>query len=264
MLISIWNGTPEYLNAGIPQFKATLNPFLSQVSDGTSVIIIPGGGYRKKAWDHEGIQIAEWLNQNGIHAFVLDYRIAPYSGNAILSDAQRAIRWVRYHASEYSLNPERIGILGFSAGGHLAGCTATMFDFGKDGDSINQVSCRPDFAVLGYPVISMDTSITHRETQRIFTGSEAPALEQREQASVDCRVTSDTPPLFIWHTAQDKAVSPEHSVRLFQACLKHHVPVELHIFPEGPHGLGIPRDMPHVAQWANLCIHWIRQIKRPV
>jgi acetyl esterase/lipase len=235
-------------------------------ASGTAVVICPGGGYSGRATNHEGKQIAEWLNERGVHAFTLKYRTvgesqipAPLQPGPML-DVQRAIRTVRARAKDDGVNPSRIGVWGFSAGGHLASTSATHFDAGQPAanDPIDKVSCRPDFAILAYPVITMGAK-THGGSKTNLIGKQ-PDEELVEFYSNEKQVTAKTPPTFLFHTVQDKAVPIENS-RMFQAaCEKAGVPVELVEYEEGRHGvgLGLNTKLP-LAGWSVKLDEWMRK-----
>jgi acetyl esterase/lipase len=229
---------------------------------GAAVVVCPGGGYRVLAADHEGKQVAQWLNSLGVSAFVLQYRLGErYRHPAPLQDAQRAIRLVRIRAKEWGIAPTRVGILGFSAGGHLASTAATHFDDGRPdaADPVERQSSRPDFAVLAYAVISLVEPVAHAGSRRFLLGDPAdPALV--EQLSNERQVTPRTPPTFLWHTADDASVSVENSILFFGALRKAGVPGELHVFPHGRHGLGLAPDDPVVSQWPRLCAAWMQAL----
>ena len=230
-----------------PSLRVYLPP--QEKASGAGIVICPGGGYRILAIDHEGHQIAKWLNAHGITAFVLQYRLGPkYSHPIPLDDAQRAIRYVRAHAQRYNISPTRLGILGLSAGGHLASTVATHFDSGnkQSGDLVEQVSCRPDFLVLAYPVVSMSEDFAHAGTRRFLLG-ENPKISLQKQLSNERHVTSDTPPTFLFHTAEDDVVSVKNSLAFYRACLDASVPAELHVYPNGPHGIGLAPGAPVVS-----------------
>ncbi|MFN7997306.1 MAG: alpha/beta hydrolase [Bryobacteraceae bacterium] len=225
----------------------------------TAVIVCPGGGYGALAKDHEGDQIARWLNSIGISAFVLQYRIAPrYHHPAPIQDAQRAIRFVRSHAGEYGIAPERIGIWGFSAGGHLASTTGTHFDGGNPqaADPIDRVSCRPDFMILAYPVISFTTPYTHRGSLRNLLGDN-PDAKLVASLSNETQVTAQTPPTFLFHTDEDKGVPPENSILFYLALRKAGVPAELHIYQRGPHGVGLAPTDAVLVTWTQRLKDWL-------
>ena len=240
--------------------RPTLTIYLPEKSSGTGVVVCPGGGYRNLAMDHEGKQIAEWLNQLGVAAFVLKYRLGPrYHHPAMIQDAQRAIRVVRHRASEFGLATDRIGIWGFSAGGHLAATAATHFDRGVPDatDPLARVSCRPDFAVLAYPVISFTTEFTHKGSLLHLLG-EKPDPNLIENLSNEKQVTSETPPVFLFHTNEDKGVPPENSVLFYLALRRAGVPAEMHIYERGPHGVGLASKDAILSSWPARLADWFR------
>jgi acetyl esterase/lipase len=227
---------------------------------GTAVIVCPGGGYVNLSMDKEGDQIARWLNSIGVTAFVLKYRLGPkYRHPVELGDAQRAIRIVRHKAAAYRVQPDRIGIMGFSAGGHLASTAGTHFETvnGKAGDPIDQVSSRPDFLVLVYPVISFTTPYVHRGSLRALLGDGAdPKLV--EGLSNELQVTAQTPPTFLFHTSADTTVPPENSVLFYMALRKAGVPAEMHIYERGPHGVGLAQTDEALSSWPSRLAAWLR------
>jgi acetyl esterase/lipase len=247
----------------------TITVYRPEKPTGASVVVCPGGGYVFLATEHEGKQVAEWLNSLGVTAVVLKYRLGPrYKHPAMLHDAQRAIRTVRARAEEWSLDPKRVAILGFSAGGHLASTAATHFDAGKDdaSDPVDRQSCRPDLAILVYPVIALSTPYGHAGSLRNLLG-ESPSKELIEDLSNELRVTKDTPPTFLAHTNEDKGVPAENSLLFALSLRKAGVPVELHLFEKGPHGLGlgsgweghnIPADEAF-QEWPRLCATWLKR-----
>jgi acetyl esterase/lipase len=240
-----------------PKITVYLAPAESRT--GAAVIVCPGGGYRLLAADHEGRQVAQWLNSLGVSAFVLQYRLGPrYHHPAPLQDAQRAIRMVRSRATTWGVDPARVGILGFSAGGHLASTAATHFDEGRPDatDPIERASARPDFAVLCYPVVSLEAPVAHAGSRVHLLGETAEAALV-ELLSNERQVTPRTPPTFLWHTADDSAVPVENSLLFFQALRKAGVPAELHVFPHGRHGLGLAPGDAAVSQWPGLCARWM-------
>ncbi|QAY68218.1 alpha/beta hydrolase [Paenibacillus protaetiae] len=223
-----------------------------------AVIVLPGGGYARRA-EHEGKPIAEWLNRTGIHSFVLDYRVAPNRHPLPLADAQRAIRYVRCHAEQYGVDPERVGIVGFSAGGHLASTAGTHFDLGDaaSGDPVERYSSRPDLMVLGYPVISFG-EFRHNGSKANLIGEDAPD-ELVQLLSNDKQVTPQTPPAFLWHTEDDGAVPVENSLLFAAALRRNGVPHEVHVFESGRHGLGLAEGEPETYMWPLLCANWLRR-----
>jgi acetyl esterase/lipase len=242
--------------------KPTLTVYLppEDKATGTAVVICPGGGYGHLAVDHEGRQIAEWLNSLGVAGFILQYRIAPrYRHPAPLQDAQRAIRTVRARAGEWKIDPGRIGIIGFSAGGHLASTAATHFDDARPAtdDPIEQVSPRPDFLILCYPVITFGERGRHTGSMRNLLGQNPdPALV--ENLSNEKQVTPQSPPTFLFHTTDDSAVPAENSVLFYLALKKAGVPAELHIYERGRHGVGLARDDRALRSWPVRCAEWLR------
>jgi acetyl esterase/lipase len=242
-----------------PQDIPTLTPYIpKEKATGAAVIVCPGGGYSHLA-DHEGGPVAEWLNSVGITAFVLKYRIGPrYHHPAPLQDAARAIRLVRSRAAEWKLDPQRIGILGFSAGGHLASTIGTHFDLGVPDatDPIERVSSRPDLLVLIYPVITMG-NFTHAGSKKQLLGDN-PSAEMVTLLSNELQVTKDTPPTFLVHTANDAGVPVENSLHFAEALRKAGVPFEMHIYERGPHGFGLGGKDPVLSTWPTTCAAWLR------
>lgn len=235
---------------------------------GASVVICPGGGYGFLATEHEGSDVAKWLNSLGVAGVMVKYRLGPkYHHPAPLEDAQRAIRTVRARAKEWNLDPKRVGILGFSAGGHLASTAATHFDSGKPDakDPIDRESCRPDVAILVYPVVALATEYGHAGSLKNLLG-EKPSQEMIENLSNERQVTKQTPPTFLAHTNEDTGVPPENSLLFAMALRKAGVPFELHLFEKGQHGLGlgtgwekfkIPTNEEFQA-WPRLCAAWLK------
>jgi len=235
-------------------------PAAKESANGTGVIICPGGGYQILAVDHEGTQVAKWFNSIGVTAFVLKYRLAPrYKHPAPMQDVQRAIQYVRAHAQDYHLSPTRIGVAGFSAGGHLASTAATHFVEALSGvnDPISHVSSRPDFAVLAYPVITMTESFGHAGSKKNLLGDE-PKAELVKLMSNELQVTPRTPPTFIFHTGDDTGVPAENAIAFYSACRRHKVPAELHIYQFGPHGVGLAPGDPALNTWKNHVHDWLR------
>ena len=209
--------------------------------------------------DKEGTQIALWLNSLGVSAFVLQYRIAPrYHHPAPLQDAQRALRTVRSRAKEWNVDPKKIGIWGFSAGGHLASTAATHFDDGKADadDPIEKVSSRPDFAILCYPVITFEDPYCHKGSRENLIGKN-PDPKLLESLCNEKQVTDKTPPTFLFHTGTDTAVPPENSVLFYLALRKAKVPAEMHIYEQGPHGIGLASKDPVLATWPDRLAAWL-------
>ncbi|MEP7271122.1 MAG: alpha/beta hydrolase [Acidobacteriota bacterium] len=226
---------------------------------GAAIVVCPGGGYGHLA-DHEGHTVAVWLNQLGITAAVLKYRLGPrYQHPSMLQDAQRAIRLMRSQSSSWRVDPQRIGIMGFSAGGHLASSAATHFDDGKPAsqDPVERVSSRPDVVILAYAVITMGARYTHQGSRRNLLG-ETPTAELVDQLSNEKQVSSRTPPAFLFHTEDDAAVPVENSL-LFAAALRAaKVPYELHIYEHGRHGVGLAQSEAALKTWPGLLEVWLR------
>jgi acetyl esterase/lipase len=241
-----------------PTLTISLPP--ADKASGAAVVICPGGGYGFLAVDHEGKQIAEWLNQRGIAAFMLKYRIAPrYRHPAPLQDAQRALRTVRARAKEWNVDPKRIGIWGFSAGGHLASTAGTHFDDGNADakDPIERASCRPDFLILCYPVITLETPYAHMGSRDNLLGKN-PDAKLVQSLCNEKQVTAKTPPTFLFHTNADAGVVPENSVLFYLALRKAKVPAELHIYEKGPHGVGLAQKDPVLKSWPDRLESWLK------
>jgi acetyl esterase/lipase len=244
--------------------KPTLTIYLppQETATGAAVVICPGGGYGHLAMDHEGHQVAQWLNSFGVAGVILTYRHrnsgAGYGHPAPLQDAQRAIRTARGRAKEWGVDPNRIGILGFSAGGHLASSAATHFNesFYEPRDAIDRASCRPDFAVLIYPVVTLKDPFTHVGSRVNLLGRE-PDPQLVETLSNETQVTPQTPPTFLLSTWEDTAVPAENSINFYLALRKAKVPAEMHIFLKGPHGFGLGANRGPVAAWPGLCQKWM-------
>ncbi|PQO37252.1 alpha/beta hydrolase [Bremerella cremea] len=233
----------------------------SEINTGCAVVVCPGGGYGHLATGHEGVEIGEFWNKQGVAAFVVEYRHSGrgYKHPAPLQDAQRAVRTVRARAEEYNLDPNRIGIMGFSAGGHLASSVGTHFDAGNPDakDPVERVSSRPDFMILCYPVIAFDKPYTHKGSQRNLLGDDAPA-ELIEKMSSELQVTKDTPPTFLFHTTEDTGVPPQNSIVFYMALKEKGVPAEMHVFEKGRHGIGLGKNVPGSSAWPRLCVMWLK------
>ncbi len=226
---------------------------------GAAFVVCPGGGYGGLA-EHEGKPVAQWLNTLGITGYVLKYRLGPrYHHPVEMRDAQRALRYVRAHAAENKIDPHRIGILGFSAGGHLASTVATHFDAGdpKAPDMVNRVSCRPDAAVLLYPVITMTDPFTHGGSRHNLLG-DTPDPELVNLLSNERQITKQTPPVFLVHTSDDSVVPVENSLLFALACRAARVPCELHVYEHGPHGFGLGGNNPVLNTWPASCAMWLK------
>ena len=257
----LWSGAAPGALGSEEKDVPTLTPWIAKNPNGKAIVVCPGGGYGALAVDHEGKQIAQWLNSQGISAFVLRYRLGPkYRHPIMLGDAQRALRTVRARAAEFKVNPAKIGIMGFSAGGHLSATAATHFDPGNAsaGDVIDRVSSRPDFAVLAYPVITFtEEPYVHKGSRRNLLGDN-PDPKLVENLSNERAVTRETPPVFLFHTNADTGVPPENSVLFYMALRKHGVPAELHIYENGPHGVGLAWSDIALASWPGRLADWLR------
>jgi acetyl esterase/lipase len=250
----------------IPTITIYLPP--KEKATGASVVICPGGGYEFLATEHEGKEVAEWLNTLGVAGVVLKYRLAPkYRHPAQLDDASRAIRMVRWKSRTWGLDPDRVGIMGFSAGGHLASMLATHFREAHPapGDEINGFSDRPDIAILIYPVVTLAAGYNQKDTGQNLLGPEATSSRLAE-LSTEAKVNEKTPPTFLAHTMADVDVPMENSLAFAMALRKHKVPVELHLFEKGTHGLGLGKGAkrfkigpePSFEAWPPLCATWLK------
>jgi len=242
----------------------TLHIYLPEqgAGTGTAIVVCPGGGYQGLAMGHEGEDMGNWLSANGIAAFILEYRLPPrYRHPVPLQDARRAVRTVRARAEEWGIRQDRIGILGFSAGGHLAATVGTHFDGGdaEASDPIERASCRPDFMVLGYALISFMPPHTHPAARGHLMGERQDDTALIEFLSNETQVTPSTPPAFLFHTDADQVVPSEHSVLFYLALRRAGVPAELHVFEQGVHGLGLAPDDPGMDTWPDLCLTWLRE-----
>ena len=227
------------------------------------MLVIPGGGYQHVAIGHEGFQIAAWLNLQGIPAFVLDYRVAPYHYPAPIEDGQRAMRLIRAHAAEYGIDPHRLGVWGFSAGGHLASTLGTHCDgdavpAAATADSADAESCRPDFMILAYPVISMQLPEAHPGSRMNLLGPDFdPVLERRY--SNQLAVTAETPATFLFATTNDPTVPVANSLDFYRALERAHVPAELHVYDFQNHGCGLCGSIIPLSTWPTLLRNWLVQ-----
>ncbi len=251
----------------VPFFDGTIDrkePFLTEypVEDKNApcVIVIPGGAYAFVSIQNEGVEICEFLNKNNIHAFYLTYRVAPYHHPCMELDAKRAVRFVRYNAEKFGINPDRIGVMGFSAGGHLACMSGLRFDYGvADGDEIDKISSRPDSVCPCYAVASLNRNITHYDTRKNLLG-DYENDELAAELTSENLVKDDTPPFFIWHTAADNAVNVRCSLTLADALAQKKIPFALHIFPYGDHGLGTAENTKLAKEWMKMYVEWLGTI----
>lgn len=275
-VVTLWPAGTKGIDPSIPEATAfnacinnihnpTLTVFRSKKPNGTAVVICPGGGYAVLAIDSEGSAVAKRLSDEGITAFVLKYRLPRTTGADFLdpvplSDALRAIQWVRAHADDFGIDPARIGILGFSAGGHLAASVGTRYgragEFG--GDDLSKVSARPDFVGLVYPVISSDPAIRHGCFASLLpANSPQSALDA---LSPEKLVTADTPPMFLAHSKNDKGVVPANSEVLHKALERVGVPSELQIYEQGGHGFGLGLPEQDCSKWPEAFVAWVKRL----
>lgn len=234
---------------------------------GQAVVICPGGGYRILAYDWEGTDIAKWLNAHGIAAVILKYRLPTSASNIIphkspLMDAQRAMRLVRHHAGDWNIHPDKIGIMGFSAGGHLAATLGTHFDevHTATGDAIDSLDCRPDFMILMYPVITFSKPFMHRGSKEALIGKN-PDPSLVDYYSIELQVKDNTPPAFMVHAGDDEAVPVENSLVFYQALKDKNIPAELHIYPAGGHGFSLALDKGYLQTWPDRCLDWLKSLR---
>lgn len=257
--INLWeNGAPN-AKGNAPEDIPTITPFPApkETATGAAVLVCPGGGYARLSDVKEGSKVAEWLNSLGISAFVLKYRLGPkYNQPNQLLDAARALRMIRARAKEWNLDEKRIGVLGFSAGGHLASTLSTKFDAGNPNakDSIEKISSRPDLQILIYPVISMG-EFTHQGSKKNLLG-ENPTAELINKYSNELQITKETPPVFVVHTMTDAGVPVENSMMYVSALRKNNVPFEFHLYEQGAHGFGLGTN-DYLKSWAARCADWL-------
>ncbi len=255
--MKLWeNGSPLF-NEEYGQPQPELQLYLLDTDKPLGCIVVcPGGGYAGLA-GHEAEPFAKMFNEAGYHAVVLRYRCAPYKHPCQLLDVQRAIRTVRYYADEWRVKADSIAVCGSSAGGHLALMAAEQYDNGIEGDEIDAVSSRPDAAILCYAVSTLG-EYTHAGTRDNLTGGDP---ELCEALTGEKNLPDDAPPMFIWHTAEDGAVPVQNALIMGMKLKEKNIPFEMHIFPEGPHGVALFYDVyPYPTKWAELCVNWLRHI----
>lgn len=230
-----------------------------------AIVICPGGGYSIEAINIEGYDVAKWLNSIGVSAFVLKYRLPKSKNNIVgykapLQDVQQAIRFARYKSREWSISPSSIGVMGFSAGGHLASTATVHYDYGDTtaADRLQHLSCSPDFSILVYPVITFNKKYTHEGSRDNLLG-EHKTPELIDYFSNELHVTKNTPPTFLVHCADDSAVPVQNSLLFYEALLEKGIEVEMHIYNEGGHGFGLGKPESNVRSWKNLCANWLLQ-----
>ncbi|MBV8039931.1 alpha/beta hydrolase [Bacteroides sp. AN502] len=244
-------GTEEDLEGGrvANVITPSITVYKADKPNGVAIIMCPGGGYARLAMNHEGHDMAPWLNAQGITYIVLKYRMPNGHYEVPLSDAEQAIRLVRQHAKEWNIRPDRIGIMGASAGGHLAASLATLY-------SSNET--RPDFQVLFYPVISMVPGVTHGGSRQNLLGNN-PSQELEDKYTLEKQVNAHTPQAFIMLSADDGAVPPANGIHYFEALLQHQVPATLHVYPTGGHGWGFRDAFTYKRQWTGELEKWLRE-----
>ncbi|MBL3658016.1 alpha/beta hydrolase [Fulvivirga sediminis] len=229
----------------------------------TAVVICPGGGYTHLAIEKEGFKMAQWFNSFGVSAIVLKYRLGGdgYKNPVPLQDVQQALRVVRSKAEEWHIATEKVGVMGFSAGGHLASTVATHWDLGDPlaKDQLQRLSCRPDFVILGYPVVTMEDDFTHKGSKKALLGDE-PDADLVKKLSNETQINEKTPPAFIFHTYEDGAVPVQNSLQFYSAMVAAGVPGELHIYQKGGHGLGFGPESSSYFTWRETCSRWLENI----
>lgn len=262
--IRLWQGDAPGATGSREKDVPTAIVYLPEKTDEPTgaIVIYPGGGYGHLAIDHEGHQIAEWANSMGMAGIIVSYRHRNrgYGHPAPMLDAQRAIRLTRHHAKDWNINPNKVGVMGFSAGGHLSTTVLTHFDGGdmSASDIVDQQGCRPDFGIVCYAVIALGEEFTHKGSQRNLLG-DSPSKELIESLSNEKQVTKETPPCFVWHTAEDKVVAAENSLRFYSALVRAGTASELHIFPEGRHGIGLGKEFDGADAWPGLAQAWLKR-----
>ena len=237
----------------------TVYPAAVDRPNGTAVIICPGGAYLRLSNQREGVQYANWLSTLGVTSFVLKSRLVEFGHPAPLQDVLRAIRIVRARAAEFKINPNRLGVMGSSAGGHLAASAGTLFDnaAGKTGAPLDATSARPDFLILMYPVITMDDPFAHAGSRKALLGDH-PTPELLKLASLEKQVTAATPPTLLIHTQEDQTVPVENSIVFYQALTRAHVPAEMYLFEHGSHGMGMKAEFGTASDWSKRAEEWLR------
>ena len=264
----LWEGDAPFAKGKQPHDIPTLQAYFPKQGKKPvpAILICPGGGYGGLATGHEGRDYALFFNQNGIAGFVLRYRLGSkgYRHPVMLTDAARALRFIRSNAEKWGIDPKRIGVIGSSAGGHLAATLLTRFDNGNPNaaDPVDRVSSRPDFGILCYPVITMEKGVTHWGSRINLLGKDA-GPELVKELSAELQVKPDTPPCFLWHTAADRGVLPENSIRFARALAAKKIPFDLHIYQNGGHGIGLRAKYPfqNAHPWSRDLVFWMKENK---
>ena len=260
MDLQIWDREIPYLLEGAETPNAFHTYLLDTEEPLPCIVVLPGGGYSRRA-PHEGAPIAEFFNSQGFHAVVVDYRVAPNRYPAPLADAQRVIKILRYHAKEWKIAPNRIVTCGFSAGGHLCGSTLLFPDvYASDvtPDAIDAMDCTPNGGILCYPVISVSEPFGHCNSGKKLLGEERYEREQ-DDFCLQKKVTATTPKAFLWHTSTDEIVNVKNSLVFGEMLRDNGIPFEMHVFPEGRHGLGLAKAYPDISEWARLAANWVKR-----
>lgn len=254
----IWDKSVPYCTEKESDIPVLIPYLIQNKKNNPCIIVFPGGGYTTRA-NHEKEPISLWLNEIGISSFVLEYRVFPYKYPVPFLDAQRSIRFIRFNAEKFNVDPHRIGVIGFSAGGHLASLVGVHFDYGNKNaeDPIENIPSRPDLLILCYPVISF-TEFPHQGCIKNLLG-ENYSKKLCEYLSSEKQVKKDTPPSFIWHTQSDEVVPVQHSLMFASSLKEKNIDFELHIFEKGPHGLGLAKGNSEVSMWTKLCENWLRK-----
>lgn len=258
--IMLWPGAAPFSEDG-DGFQPYMESFLLKTqTPAGAVIVLPGGGYAGKMISYEGRDVCARFNKEGFHSFMLEYRVAPNRYPAPLVDVAETVRVVRRNAAKWKIKPDKIAVLGFSAGGHLAASACVHYGLAESlvPDKENNVSARPDAGILCYPVISSE-KFGHAGSFKNLLG-ENPSDELMKKISLELNVHQNAPPVFLWHTANDEAVPVENSLLFAEALSLHKVPFELHVYPDGPHGMGMGGNDPHVATWVDLCVEWLKKM----
>lgn len=254
--INLWETTPPR-----PALKTDFVPYMELYPVKTdkprgAILICPGGAYSHRA-PHEGETIAKKFNESGLHAFVVHYRVTPDIHPAPLEDAVRALKIIRFNAAKWQVNPNKIAVCGFSAGGHLTGSVGLLHDkTAAPCDDIDKMPSRPDALILSYAVLSAGEFANKGSFQNLLGAT--PSIEDIDLLSLEKNVTENTPPSFLWHTADDQGVFVENSLFFSKALSKHKIPFELHVYPHGRHGLGLATELSNVATWFGLCREWLK------
>ena len=263
LTLPLWPDGAPHARGREPHDQPWIDLYRPENPNGCAVLICPGGGYGGLADDHEGRQVALMLGAAGVTAAVLHYRLGSkgYRHPVMLGDAQRGLRLLRSRAAADSTDPLRTGAMGFSAGGHLTATLGTHFaeNAFPPVDEVDKLDARPAFLILGYPVISFDPAITHRGSVNNLLGDKATDTALVRSLSCETRVTDQTPPVFLFHTGDDAAVPVENSLRFYEALRSHHVPVEMHLYRSGPHGVGLMQGDPVLGTWGGHATDWLRE-----